>query len=1150
MPRFFLLHGTEVTIARLFVLMGLGLCVLGGDAVFAEHAKSNNSMRVDQPASRFVPSDTPGNPPGYQNVDDSCQQKVLQVNQERLLRIEFDHGDAAIVFSMRSSNSDSTLSLTSSSRAPIKFFFVAPSPGNYRFEFYDPQTHSPVQVRCRVTPIRAPTPSDGTLSKISGRIVDGDNLAARETASALTEAVSQYRTAVSLLARQPQSQEASELLTLALTSIGKAENDLNRAKTAILSLERAVVVGKNTADLATYARALSELARSYLALGNPAKAIELINEATRSAQSSGDSFAQAATYQGLADLHYEVNDYEEARKYAQESLSRFRLLGNRVGYAHALITLGLIASDLTDSAKAIGFFSESLATSTAVNYRVGITESLTYWGHLCAKEGRLQEAIEFYLRADDQSKGLGDKLKESWITSGLAYVYDQGGDSSRALEYYRKTLTLRTQVDNLPAEASIYKRLGITYSSLKDFDQAAFFFQKAARLYEEFKQWRFLSVALRDLGVVYEKSGQYAKAADYYSRSRELTDKAEDPRGLAYLIAAQGRLQERDSKMEEALESYSEALKLHRAVRDRRGEAEAMFRLAMLTARQGNSETALAQLEEILKIDELFRSEIRSPDLQVSYRSDVDAHYESYIDLLMRLSKSKPHSGLVERALEATEKARARSLLDSLNGGPESPSTAQDLTLKARADQLKKLTSEKANRRVELVSTGTVSQIATLDKEINQLSDEYERIQSVLRSRSRGASAEWPKTLTANEIREQLANEDTVLLEYALGDERSYLWAVTKSSIDSFELPSRNIIERAAKNFYDLLSSVPKTSHDQDHGSTVNLDTGATLGAMILGPVAAQLAHKRVVIVADGALHLVPFGALKLLDTSTQASVSTNGPDSPLISSHEIVYLPSASVLSLLRQTPTPTHFERTIAVIADPVFSADDPRLGTARSKTSKATTSLQTTRALRDSGLLSSNGNLQRLAASRVEADAIMDAAGGNGMKATGFDANLKVALSPALKQYRLIHLATHGVLDTQRPSLSGIVLSLIDDRGVSQPGYLRVTDISTMSLTAELVTLSACQTALGREFKGEGMLGLSRAFMQAGTKRVVASLWKVDDFATAELMTEFYRGMLNDGLRPAEALRRAQTRLREQKRWRAPYFWAGFILQGEWK
>src|SRR4030095_11958684 len=217
-------------------------------------------MGVDQPASRCVPSDTPGNPPGYQNVDDSCQQKVLQVNQERLLRIEFDHGDAAIVFSMRSSNSESKLRLTSSSRAPIKFFFVAPSPGNYRFEFYDPQTHSPVQVRCRVTPIRAPTPSDGTLSKISGRIVDGDNLAARETASALTEAVSQYRTAVSLLARQPQSQEASELLKLELITMSKAENDLNRAKTAILSLERAVVVGKNTADLATYARALSELA--------------------------------------------------------------------------------------------------------------------------------------------------------------------------------------------------------------------------------------------------------------------------------------------------------------------------------------------------------------------------------------------------------------------------------------------------------------------------------------------------------------------------------------------------------------------------------------------------------------------------------------------------------------------------------------------------------------------------------------------------------------------------------------------------------------------------------------------------------------------------------------------------------------------------
>ena len=169
---------------------------------------------------------------------------------------------------------------------------------------------------------------------------------------------------------------------------------------------------------------------------------------------------------------------------------------------------------------------------------------------------------------------------------------------------------------------------------------------------------------------------------------------------------------------------------------------------------------------------------------------------------------------------------------------------------------------------------------------------------------------------------------------------------------------------------------------------------------------------------------------------------------------------------------------------------------------------------------------------------------------MKATGFSANLNTALSPELRNYRMIHLATHAVLDTQRPSLSGVVLSLVDERGRPQPGYLRAIDIYGMDLSAELVTLSACQTAIGREFKGEGMVGLSRAFMQAGTKRVVASLWKVDDYATAELMTHFYKEMFINGKRPAAALQSAQIHVSEQKRWQAPYYWAGFVLQGEWR
>jgi len=198
----------------------------------------------------------------------------------------------------------------------------------------------------------------------------------------------------------------------------------------------------------------------------------------------------------------------------------------------------------------------------------------------------------------------------------------------------------------------------------------------------------------------------------------------------------------------------------------------------------------------------------------------------------------------------------------------------------------------------------------------------------------------------------------------------------------------------------------------------------------------------------------------------------------------------------------------------------------------------------------MLTGSGDLRRLLASRWEANAIASLAQGSVLKATDFKANLATALSPELKNYRIIHFATHGVLNTQRPSLSGIVLSLLNDQGKPQPGYLRSIDVLDMNLQAELVTLSSCLSAIGKEFNGEGMVGLSRAFMQAGSKRVVASLWKVDDVATSELMTEFYRGILSKGLKPSAALREAQLKLRAQKRWRSPYYWAGFILQGEWQ
>jgi CHAT domain-containing protein len=352
---------------------------------------------------------------------------------------------------------------------------------------------------------------------------------------------------------------------------------------------------------------------------------------------------------------------------------------------------------------------------------------------------------------------------------------------------------------------------------------------------------------------------------------------------------------------------------------------------------------------------------------------------------------------------------------------------------------------------------------------------------------------------------------------------------------------------------------------------------------MILGPVASVLARKRLLIVADGALHYVPFAALPVPAAARPDSEKENQPAANrpaaqtlqpvLIQGHEIINLPSASSLAVLRKQlagrkPAP----KAVAVFADPVFDVGDPRVKASAKPNSQKTSSTRDQQAVNSAGSpdtssqdistlalirsvdeigLSDRGGLPRLPFTRQEAESIYAVTKqDDAMKALDFDANRETASSPDLSRYRIVHFATHGLLNNEHPELSGIVLSLVDKQGNPRNGFFRLVNVYNMNLSADLVVLSACQTALGKQIRGEGLVGLARGFMYAGAERVVASLWKVGDDATAELMKKFYDSMMKQGQRPAAALRSAQIWMAKQGRWRLPYYWAGFVLQGEWK
>jgi CHAT domain-containing protein len=421
----------------------------------------------------------------------------------------------------------------------------------------------------------------------------------------------------------------------------------------------------------------------------------------------------------------------------------------------------------------------------------------------------------------------------------------------------------------------------------------------------------------------------------------------------------------------------------------------------------------------------------------------------------------------------------------------------------------------------------------------------------------------------------------TLLLEYMLGEQSSVLWAVTSDSVKQYELPGRADIEKAARRVTELLTArLPRDNETNLDAHTRAIQSrlqfpkaAAALSQMILGPVAGDLGRKRLLIVADGALHFIPFAVLPMPQTDDQTKgrmpgqrPAANRRDRPsaignrqsrdsLILDHEIVNLPSASVLGMLqRRRQTRPLAQKLLALLADPVFERDDPRFNP---ESTGATTARQSVGVSpRSPGTISTipgmQGRLTRLRFARQEADHILAALSPeereSSLAAFDFTASQELALSPELGRYRYLHFATHGFLDNERPELSGVALSLLDRDGRDKDGFLRLVEIYNLRLAAELVTLSACETGLGKQVSGEGIVGLTHGFLHAGASRVLVSLWRVDDRASARLMRRIYEGIFREKLSPAAALRKAQISLRQDPATSDPFFWAAFVLHGE--
>ena len=968
-----------------------------------------------------------------------------------------------------------------------------------------------------------------------------------------------------------KAEESHTLDTMSDLYITLGEN-----QKAVDSLQRALPLARAANDALGEADVLVNLGTA-VSFREPKKALEYLEPAIRLARAAGDRGLEATASSDIGSVYMMLGDARKALPYAIGALAIKREQHDRHGEMLVLANIGTIYYALGDSYRALDTFRELLPMRREWHDRRGEGTTLFYMGTSLARLGDLDQALESLTQALPIMREVGDGRGEGRALTNLGNLFLALGQPQDSLDTLQQALALTRKLQDRHQEESILTVMAHAFLQLGDAEQALAYGRQALKIQRELSDKRGEGLALAELGGVHASLGQRAEALEAYRQALTLLRGASDKAGEANVLNSLGTLALQGGDAKEALPYFEQSSQLLSAIDDRRRRAaaevnigaayrllgdkqkardslmeasaqltaigdrfeqsRAMYLLAMLESDGRDWEHARQHLQEALRIDEQIRAAVIGGELRSTWLTTVLDQYEALEDALMHLHQLHPERGYDVEAFETAERARARTLLDLLSEARGRLHEGVDSAPIARERILTAGLQAKMERQIQLLVAGGDSAAAdAVAAEIRQGTAEYQRLEAeILAASPRYATFAAPDPLKLGRLQHDYLDAGTLLLEYAPGDRRSFLWAVSRTSFRSYILPGRAALDALAERARESMSSAANRELAQSAAAALQALSGA-----VLGPVAGELGTRRLLIVTSGSLQFVPFSALP----------SPANPAEPLIAGHEIVNLPSASTIAFLRRTGEAKNTSKLVAVVADPVFAADDPRV-TGKRVTGNPGAASAATAPEQERAAAFGRTTFDRLTFTRREAENILALAPPNaGFSALDFDASRALVLSGALRDYRYVHIASHGLVNPFHPELPSIVLSLVDRGGKPRDGFLQAADIYNLKLNADLVVLSACQTALGKDVRGEGLVGLARAFMYAGTPAVVASLWTVPDRSTAELMRLFYHGMLKENLRPAAALRQAQIALWKDSRWTRAYFWAAFTLQGEWQ
>jgi CHAT domain-containing protein/tetratricopeptide (TPR) repeat protein len=940
--------------------------------------------------------------------------------------------------------------------------------------------------------------------------------------------------------------------------------------------ERSLTVGVNYLKLWSKEQKRKKLVADSLYVlgtsirGNAAdreRAIEIHQRALDLYKEIGDERGEAEVLGGLGLICTFKNDYQTALSYYNEALIKREKVDDRLLIGNTVNSMGSIYYGIIkDYRIALPYFDRAEAIRTELGDSLNLGRTILLKASTLDNLGQFEPSLEYYTRACELNKVSGDqsRVAESLLKAGTVlnylgkypealesldkaleinkainkssgisealnqtgYVYLKLGDLNKALDKFNEAIKITKDQNDKWGLAGVYNNLGIMLQNAGRFEKALEYYTNALNIYEELGDQGSVLILIGNIGTINFDLKDYAKAEEYHLKglrlSRDLNSKDQEVTNLLNLANNQIYL----GKFDEAMSNYNTGLIIAHSLNSPDLIWKITAGIAETWERKGNYEKAVELNDTVLKIIEGMRNTLQSDEQKSSFMASERYVFEDVINLLSVLHEKDGTKGYDKLAFQYSERSKSRAFLDLLAESLANVKGGENNELLNKQDELltglteaKQLLEQesKAEQPDQQKINGIKEKIKITEEELNKLH------QQIRVTNPRYADLHYPQPVSLEEVKALCPDKNTVILEYSVGDSSSCLWVITQSAHKLFRLPDRKTLQDQVEPFRFALSNPDQTN--------IEFITrgGYTLYKQLLEPAGPYLTKKsKLVIIPDGILNYLPFEVLLTDNKGIGAGNSFSGLPY-LVKKYPVSYGQSASVLKSLlsgqKEVRLSDPGNKKLVAFGDPVY----------QNSNDTSQTSLETYKRLDNSGK-----EIENIASffKKGNADTYL--------RNDATEENVK--RDDELKKFNYVHFATHGFIDETKPDFSSLVLT--QDKNSEEDGFLQATEIFNLKLNADLVVLSACQTGLGKLVRGEGMVGLTRAFMYAGSPTVMVSLWSVSDASTATLMGEFYRNLVKEKLDKTDALRKAQLFMLGNEKFAHPFYWAPFVLIGDWR